>query len=438
MPERPPSTGPVRPLPRPRRRIGVLLGDSNEEYQAAVVRGMRQMAKDCGVQLRSFVGGELGSDQGNEPARNLLFGMVGPENVDALIVLSGAIANLCGRGTLAQFCARFAQMPMCTLSGELPGVPNVLADNRAGVREAVAHLVGVHRRERIAFIRGPAGNQDAQERYEAYVAALAEHGIPLDPSRVLNGNFSPQSGETAIAEACDARGLVGDIDAVIAADDSTAIGALRELARRQIPVPHRVAVVGFDDVEQAGRSVPALTTIRQPLGELGAEAVRVVCALLDGEHPPMRMTFPTKAVIRRSCGCGGGPAAGSVARRRSFEAELLARRDVIRAELQRATRGAFGAVAGWDERLVMTFAEQVRGRSDPFLRAFRTMLDSLADAGTPPAAIAAAISVLREQMMACLGHDVDLTQRVDELIREARAAASSYVPGRGRTREPTR
>jgi sigma-B regulation protein RsbU (phosphoserine phosphatase) len=436
--DKPPSTGSVKPLPRPRRRVGVLLGDSSEGYQAAVVRGMRQMASDCGVQLRSFVGGEMGSEQGNEPARNLLFGMVGPENVDALIVLSGAIANLCGRGALAQFCARFAQMPMCTLSGELPGVPNVLADNRAGVREAVSHLVEVHRRERIAFIRGPAENQDAQERYEAYVAALAEHGVAFDPSRVLSGNFSPQSGETAIARACDSGGLIGEIDAVLAADDSTALGALRELARRQIAVPSRIAVVGFDDVEEARASVPALTTIRQPLGELGAEAVRVVCALLDGERPPMRLTLPTKAVIRRSCGCGGGPSDSGSVRRRSFEAELLARRDVIRAELQRATRGALGAAAGWDERLVMTFAEQIRGRSDPFRRAFRTMLDSLADAGTPASAITSVLSVLREQMMACLGHDIDLSARVDELIREARAAASSYVPGPARPREPPR
>jgi hypothetical protein len=123
-------------------------------------------------------------------------------------------------------------------------------------------------------------------------------------------------------------------------------------------------------------------------------------------------------------------------RRRSFEAELLARKDVVRAELQRATRGAFGAVSGWDERLVMTFAEQVRGRSDSFLRTFRSMLDSLADAGTPPAAIASVISVLREQMMTCLGHDLDLSERVDELIRKAQVAASSYVPSSGRMRVP--
>jgi DNA-binding LacI/PurR family transcriptional regulator len=422
--------------------VGVLLGDSNEEYQAAVVRGMRAMAKERGLQLRSFVGGELGSANGDERERNLLYGMVGPDNVDALIVMAGAIANLCGRGALAQFCSRFAQMPMCTLSGELPGVPNVLADNRSGVREAVAHLVSTHRRSRIAFIRGPAENQDAQERYDAYVSALGEHGLAFDPGRVFEGNFSPQSGEIAIAEVYGTKrsnSLVsGEVDAIIAADDSTALGALRELARRQIPVPQKVSVIGFDDVDEARISVPPLTTIKQPLAELGAEAVRVVCALLEGERPPMRVTFPTKAVIRRSCGCGGLTTGSDPPRRRSFEAELLARKELVRAEIQRATRGAFGGVAGWDERLVMTFAEQVRGGSDSFLRAFRAMLDSLAEGGAPPAAVGSVLAILRTQMIGCLGQDADLSERVDDVIREARALAASYAPAAGRSSAPKR
>jgi sigma-B regulation protein RsbU (phosphoserine phosphatase) len=419
------------PRAKSRRRVGVLLGDSNEEYQAAVVRGMRAMAKERGVQLRSFVGGELGSASGTDRERNLLFGMVGPDNVDALVVMAGAIANLCGRGGLAHFCARFQRMPMCTLSGELPGVPNVVADNRAGVREAVSHLALVHRRTRIAFIRGPIENQDAQERYEAYVSALAENGLAFDPARVFEGNFSPQSGQIAIAEACERKQafLPGDVDSIIAADDSTALGALRELARRQIHVPQKVSVIGFDDVDEARISVPPLTTIKQPLAELGAEAVRVVCALLDGERPPLRVTFPTKAVIRRSCGCGGGLASqDGQTRRRSFEAELLARKDVVRAELQRTTRGAFGAATGWDERLVMTFAEQVRGGSDAFVRAFRTMLEMLADGGTAPPALGSMLATLRTQMLACLGQDMDLAERVEDVIREARAVAANYAP----------
>jgi len=363
--------------------------------------------------------------------------MVGPENVDGLLVMAGAIANLCGRGGLASFCARFADMPMVTLSGEIPGAPNVLADNRTGIREAVTHLAEAHRRRRIAFIQGPPENQDAQERYEGYVAALAEHGLPFELTRVFKGNFSFASGEAAVAEASRGPGPLDErIDAVVAADDTTALGALRELGRRQILVPQKVSVVGFDDVAEAHISTPPLTTIKQPFAELGAEALRVLCQLLDGGRPPSSVRLPTKVVLRRSCGCVGAEARTSTrpSRRRSFEAELLARRDVVRAELQRATRGAFGAVPGWDERLVMTFAEQIRSGSDAFLRALRAMLDSLSEAGIPTAPVTSMVAVLGEQMIGCLGQDTELAGRVDDLIREAKAAASAYTPGTRRVK----
>jgi DNA-binding LacI/PurR family transcriptional regulator len=436
-----PPRAPARAPGRPRRRIGVLLGDPNEECQAEVLRGVRDGARERGLLLRSFVGGELGSDKHDDRERNSLYGMVGPENVDGLIVMAGAIANFCGRGKLAEFCARFERMPMCTISGELPGVRNVLANNGAGVREALSHLINVHHRRKIGFIQGPDGNQDAHERYRGYVEALTEGGLDLDTSRVMKGDFSIESGECAIAAACTTGTFGERIDSLMAADDSTAVGALRELARRKIAVPQEVSVIGFDDVQEARITRPPLTTIRQPFPELGAEAVRIVCALLDGEKPPMRTMLPTRAVFRRSCGCqlaDGGTSARPPARR-SFEAELIARKDVVRARLQRATRGAFGAVPKWDDRLTTSFAEQLRSGSDQFLVTFRAMLEPLARAGTSAAMVDAVLNVLREQMIACLGQDTELTERLEDLIREARVAARGYSPSsRPRSREPSR
>jgi phosphoserine phosphatase RsbU/P len=417
---------------RSRRRIGVLAGNLNDEYQAGVVRGVRAAAQERGAQVRSFVGGELGGHKHNEPERNRLYDLVGPDNVDALIVLSGAIANLCGKETLAQFCRRFAKMPMCTLSGQVPGIPNILANNGAGVREAVSHLIRVHQRRRIGFIQGPPANQDAEERYQGYLDALAEHGIPVDASRILKGNFSVESGHTAIAGACaEGTSIIDRVDALIAADDCTAIGALRELARRKIAVPRQISVIGFDDVEESRVTTPPLSTIKQPFLELGAEAVRVVCAIFDGEQPPMHITLPTRAVFRRSCGCNGAEAGLSLRPNRSFEVELIARKDVVRAELQRATRGAFRAVPGWDDRILTSFAEHLRSGSNHFLVTFRAMLDSLAQAGAPATAVDSFLTALREQMIACLRQDTELTDHVEDAIRDARLAARSYAPSAG-------
>src|SRR5262249_23207869 len=157
-------------------------------------------------------------------------------------------------------------LPICTVGDDLPDIPSVRADNRAGVRDAVAHLVQAHGRRRIAFAGGPEGNQDAAERYQAYLDALAEHRLPVEGRRVACGEFSFQGGAATMASILDKLGPE-DIDAVVAADDITALGAMSALAQRNIQVPRQVSVVGFDDVESARTSSPSLTTVRQHLQE---------------------------------------------------------------------------------------------------------------------------------------------------------------------------
>src|SRR5678816_1151509 len=128
------------------------------------------------------------------------------------------------------------------------------------------HLIEHHGYRRIAFIRGTESNQEAEERHSAYVAALEEHEIPYDPELVLSGEFTRESGTSAMIELFDTRQVpVGELDAVVAANDYTAFGVIDELSRRRIAVPDQVAVVGFDDMALSRIHSPSLTTVRQPL-----------------------------------------------------------------------------------------------------------------------------------------------------------------------------
>src|SRR5262249_21618700 len=158
--------------------------------------------------------------------RNHIYDFAGIENVHGLIVMAGAVGISCGPEHLLQFTRRFGAIPMCTLGGDLPGMSSVAVDNAAGVRDAVTHLIRSHDRRRIAFTRGPEPNQEAEERYRAYAETLAEHGIPLDPALVAPGAFEVASGAAAIDMFFDERKLLGQIDAVVAADDGMALGAL--------------------------------------------------------------------------------------------------------------------------------------------------------------------------------------------------------------------
>jgi DNA-binding LacI/PurR family transcriptional regulator len=169
-------------------------------------------------------------------------------------------------------------------------VPYCDCDNRGGARAIVEHLVGRGRR-RIATIAGPPDMTAAQDRLEGYRTALA--GADRRPI-VAMGDFTRESGTTAM------RQLLADdpgIDAVFAASDLMAIGAMDALRAAGRRVPDDVAVAGFDDIGLARFSEPPLTTVRQPVTEVAACIVQM---LLAAEPPSEPVILPTELVIRRS------------------------------------------------------------------------------------------------------------------------------------------
>ncbi|MFF6995335.1 LacI family DNA-binding transcriptional regulator [Streptomyces sp. NPDC008313] len=151
-------------------------------------------------------------------------------------------------------------------------VTYVDADNVGGARDAVAHLLGRGRRT-IASITGPLDMYVARCRLRGYQEALALAGIENKPSWVVEGDFTEESGRRGMTELIERH---PDIDGVFAASDTTAAGvlaALREAGRR---VPEDVAVIGFDDFPLAQHTAPQLTTVRQPLDEIGRALVRLL------------------------------------------------------------------------------------------------------------------------------------------------------------------
>ncbi|GHH09949.1 hypothetical protein GCM10008023_07210 [Sphingomonas glacialis] len=153
--------------------------------------------------------------------------------------------------------------------------PQFRIDNVAAADAMVEHLVASGRR-RIVHLSGPRGNRDAEERIVGYRAAMTRHG--LNP-RVLTGDFDEESGTAA------AQALLGDVegpDALFAANDMMAIGALVVFQRAGLNVPDDIAVAGFDDIPLARFVTPALTTMRVGIAEIGAEAVSRAAAILAG------------------------------------------------------------------------------------------------------------------------------------------------------------
>ncbi|MER6995526.1 LacI family DNA-binding transcriptional regulator [Streptomyces sp. NPDC000410] len=178
-----------------------------------------------------------------------------------------------------------------TTSGQ--PVPYVDCDNRGGAREAVRHLVALGR-TRVAHIAGPRDQTSALDRVAGYREALgAARGI------VAQGAFTVESGARAMAELLERH---SDLDAVFAANDLMASGALRVLRERGLRVPDDVAVIGFDDMESvAGTTDPPLTTVRQDIEGNGRRMVRLLMRMLrEPDASPLPVVTPTRLVRRAS------------------------------------------------------------------------------------------------------------------------------------------
>jgi len=283
------------------RRVGLLVDWLEDEYQNKVLAGVDAEAQANGVSLFCLTGGVLLSPYRFGARRNFLYDLAGLACVDGLVLMSGTLSNYVGPSKLARYCERYRPMPMCSIGVALTGIPSVLVDNASGMRQAISHLVEVHGYRRIAFIRGPGVNEEAEERYRVYREVLAEHGLPFNPDLVTLGNFQVASGADAIRSMLDER-RVG-FDAIVAASDSMALGACEALVARGYRIPQDIAVVGFDDIRE-GRFAPApLTTVRQPLDRQGKQALELVLAQLEGEVITDHVVLQTELVRRRSCGC---------------------------------------------------------------------------------------------------------------------------------------
>ncbi|GAA3547708.1 LacI family transcriptional regulator [Aeromicrobium flavum] len=194
-----------------------------------------------------------------------------PQHVDGVMVVSlhDALSLPQGAGLPIVYVGRPRDPLACFVD----------VDNRGGARRAVDHIVERGRRT-IACITGPQDMASGRDRLDGYRDALEAAGLPYDEDLVEPGDFSDASGVSGAAALLERR---PDLDAVFAANDVMALGALRELSRQGLDVPGDVALVGFDGSAAAAASTPALTTVRQPLGDLGATAVDLLARRI--EHP---------------------------------------------------------------------------------------------------------------------------------------------------------
>ena len=232
-----------------------------------------------------------------------VYRLIAPDRIDGIVVAAGCIAASVELESVLQSIQTLCRVPTCAVGQRCRAVPSVIVDNAAGAAALARHVVMAHGRRRIAYVAGPAGHEESDERLNSARDALSQLQVVLPPAAVAYGNFSTVSGLGATRELLR-RGE--PLDALIAANDDMAVGALEALEAAGIRCPQDVVVAGFDDSPSSRAGKPSLTTVRQPIVQLGASAVARLVAAWEGNSDPTDViTLETELVLRESCGCHG-------------------------------------------------------------------------------------------------------------------------------------
>lgn len=239
---------------------------------------------------------------------DVLMGSVGfnDDNVTTRVTAVAGKADgliLHDRMVPASSIARLTSMvPVVTLAGTpVRGAMNVRCDNEAGMRALVLHLVVDHGYRTLAYLSGRIDSPDNHARAKTIEAEATANGARIEIGDEWQGDYSAAGGAKVIDTLLDAGRKLPR--AILCANDQTALGAIHALARHGLRVPDDVAVTGFDDVPVARHLHPPLTTVRQPMQELGAMAFDVLYSKISTGKADNDVVLPVQLIVRESCGC---------------------------------------------------------------------------------------------------------------------------------------
>ncbi len=323
-------------MPLPNDPVLVVLDQSNA-YQASLVAGMRSALEPARIPLLLIARDPFA--QGLTSCLQRALDTLSPRGV-----ITTTLDNPVAEGHLRAALALLPGLPTVHVGSHVAGC-SVRADNAVGMEEVVRHLITDCGVRRPLVVRGIRHHADSVEREGVLRRVFAEHGIELDESLFVDGHFHRDNAYRLVNEVLRVR---RDLDAVIAFNDRSALGAMDAVTEAGLRIPQDVVVVGFDDDESSAYSVPPLTSVSQDSEGQGALAARLLLRSIDGERLG-EVRVPTRVVVRESSARVGGRV-----ERASGRAELEPLGELVGSSS--STRGLWADLAALDITLSMTRA----------------------------------------------------------------------------------
>ncbi len=271
---------------RKTRTIGIVVTTIADPFIAEVVSGVEEVANDHDYSV-------LLANSNADPEREIrVVHSFHERRVDGILVLASRVGAL--------YMPRLTQMqvPIVLINNQHPSefVHSVMIDNIAAGRLATEHLIELGHK-RIAYLGDRFGFQSDTERFTGYRRALELADLPFRPELIVHGDGKAEGGAQAMEKLLQ---LVEKPTAVFCYNDMSALGALRVIRQQRLCVPEEVSLVGFDDLFIASYTHPPLTTIRQPMRQMGRLAMQILLKLFSGEQTKTNLKVNGELIIRES------------------------------------------------------------------------------------------------------------------------------------------
>lgn len=276
--------------------LGFLANIYDDPFANSPTSGFFELTRNLNARIIMFPFPSQRNSIAEQDKQNLILKVIDGQSVDGLII-SGFFSHGVSETVFREFCLGFAPLPVVTLGAKVDGVPAVVTETAKGFDALMDHLTLEHRYTRLAFLGGPPGQREAEERKGCFLQGLARRGLTPQERWMAYGDFSYESGRVAMRQLL-AQGRP-EFEGIVCANDSMALAARAELTDVGLRVPDDLFLTGFDDYHAEN-----LSTVRQSSFEQLRAAVNLLLRVLRDGAPPSDARVESELVIRSSCRCG--------------------------------------------------------------------------------------------------------------------------------------
>lgn len=278
--------------------IALLLPDLTDRYSETILQGALKGAEECGAGLVCFVGSSISTFLYPRPEDNEVYKLVTNRRFDGIITISEAVGSSSREDENISFYSRYETMPIVTIGSKIGKIPCINIDEESALNELYDHLYDDHKYRNLVFLGDMQDIVYAERRKTAFLKFVKRRGVKKYD--IVTGGYSKAEIYRGTTDFLKDHVMP---DVFICVDDYTARHLIAYLQGLGLSVPQDVAVTGFDDIQESREMVPSLTTVSQPLFDMGYKGFQLLYAGMQKEYELKDLSLPTILTLRESCGC---------------------------------------------------------------------------------------------------------------------------------------